>query len=171
MPMAEAAIRPNLLQQLGGPFGAPTVAATAAAPGMIAAHAQLQAASLRSPYSFGPPSAMPPNAMPPPVAAGTSTWAAPSAVSQLGVPSWANPWPSGSALGHQHGYQPPAAAWPTGLPSATPVASSLQQQHAPTVTSHTLGMDEPLANLVMAWYWSGYYTGHYAACQGRARGN
>lgn len=29
------------------------------------------------------------------------------------------------------------------------------------------GVDESLANLVMAWYYSGYYTGYYAAKQGR----
>jgi len=118
-----------------------------------------------------PSVAFPQSAMPAPIPSGTATWATPSAVPQLGL---ASPWPSGSALGHQHGGFPPAATWPAGLPSRTPmaaVAPPLPQQHAPTAPSLMLGMDEPLANLVMAWYWSGYYTGHYAACQGRARGS
>merc|ERR1712217_71710 len=29
------------------------------------------------------------------------------------------------------------------------------------------GLDESLLNLLMAWYWSGYYTGQYAARMGK----
>lgn len=33
--------------------------------------------------------------------------------------------------------------------------------------SQNICADEELANLLMAWYWSGYHTGHFAARQGR----
>lgn len=33
--------------------------------------------------------------------------------------------------------------------------------------SQNFGADDELANLLMAWYWSGYHTGHFAARQGR----
>mmetsp|Transcript_152023 Transcript_152023/g.290989 ORF Transcript_152023/g.290989 Transcript_152023/m.290989 type:complete len:367 (+) Transcript_152023:49-1149(+) len=86
--------------------------------------------------------------------------------SSLGMPS-PSPWPSAAAstspaYSGLAGMLPGVAAPATAMPGlALPGASA--------GVSAGIGSagDEGLMNLLMAWYLSGYYTGHYAARQGR----
>eukprot|EP00747_Dinoflagellata_sp_TGD_P167192 gnl/TRDRNA2_/TRDRNA2_191174_c0_seq1.p1 gnl/TRDRNA2_/TRDRNA2_191174_c0~~gnl/TRDRNA2_/TRDRNA2_191174_c0_seq1.p1 ORF type:complete len:307 (+),score=53.50 gnl/TRDRNA2_/TRDRNA2_191174_c0_seq1:99-1019(+) len=60
------------------------------------------------------------------------------------------------AGGYCHGASPPAMPMPAALPTMGGIASQVPA-----------GMDDGLANLLMAWYMSGYHTGLYAARQGK----
>ncbi|CAE8677698.1 unnamed protein product, partial [Polarella glacialis] len=69
----------------------------------------------------------------------------------LGLGALGSPWPGLGSLGLQQ----PQVGLAGLLGSAAPAAS-------------TAGMsDETVANLLMAWYHSGYQTGQYAARQGK----
>lgn len=89
-----------------------------------------------------------------------------SSAAGLQVPGFATPWPGSAAQGCPTGGWSAAVAGP-GLacgamqPPGDFAAAGIRALVA------SQGVDEPLANLLMAWYWSGYYTGQYAARQGK----
>lgn len=81
----------------------------------------------------------------------------------LQVPGFATPWPGSAAQagGWSAAVAGPGLACGAMQPPGGFAAAGIRGLVA------SQGLDEPLANLLMAWYWSGYYTGQYAARQGK----